>query len=48
MGHGGGQVVIVLAFYSDDLSLNPAGLKFSVQKDENKQKSGRGWPIFKK
>ena len=24
MGRGGGQVVSVLTFYSDDLSLNPA------------------------
>ena len=37
MGRGGGLLVIVLAFYSDNLSLNPAGLKFSVQKDEKKR-----------
>ena len=41
MGRGG-LFVIVLAFYSDVLSLNPAGLKFSVQKDENKKEAGVG------
>ena len=39
-GRGGGQVVSVLAFYSDDLSSNPAEVyNFSVQlllkKNEN-------------
>ena len=42
-GHGGGQVVSLLAFYSDDPSSNPAeGYFFSVkvvfEKNENKQK----------
>ena len=46
----GGQVFRVLAFYSDDPSSNPAdAYSFSVQivfeKNENKQKRGRGWPI---
>ena len=32
MGRGGGQVVSVLAFYSDDPSLNPADVyNFSVK-----------------
>ena len=49
-GRGGGQVVSVLAFYSDDPSLNPAdAYSFSVQivfeKNENKPKRGRVWPI---
>ena len=33
MGRGGGQVVSVLAFYSDNPSLNPA-LKFGFEKKE--------------
>ena len=42
----GGQVVSVLAFYSDDLSSNPTDVcSFSVvEKNENKQKRP-GWPI---
>ena len=43
-GGGGGQVVSVLAFYTDDPSSNPA-VKFVFEKNENKQKGGRGWPI---
>ena len=48
----GGQVVSVLAFYSVDPSSNPAYaysffLKFVIEKNENKQKRGRGWSIFK-
>ena len=36
---GGGQVVSVLAFYFDDLSLHPAeSYRFSVCKNENKRK----------
>ena len=50
-GRGGGKVVSVLAFYSDDTRSNPAdAYSFSVQivfeKNKNKQKRGRGWPIF--
>ena len=44
MGRGGGQVVSVLAFDSDDPSLSPAeayslSVKFVFEKNENKQKS---------
>ena len=51
MWPGGGQVVSVLAFYSDNPSSNPAdAYSFSVQivfeKNENKQKRGRGGPFF--
>ena len=43
---GGGQVVSVLAFYSDDPSSNPAEVyKFSV-KLYLKRTEKRGWPIF--
>ena len=43
MGRGDGQVVSELAFYSDDLSSNPAeaysfAVKFVFEKNENKQK----------
>ena len=43
MGRGGGQVVSVLSFYSDDPSSNPAEayiftVKFVFEKNENKQK----------
>ena len=43
MGRGGGQVVSVFAFYSDDPSSNPAdvysfSVKFVFEKNENKQK----------
>ena len=52
LGRGGGQVVRVLAFYSDDLSLNPAeaytfSVKFVFEKNENKQKEAGVGP-FKK
>ena len=51
MGHDGGQEVSVLASYSDDVSLNPtednnSSVKIVVGKTVNKQKIGRGWPIF--
>ena len=51
LGRGGAQVVSVLAFYSNDPRSNPAdAYSYSVQivfeKNENKQKRGRGWPIF--
>ena len=46
MGRGGGQVVSVLAYYSDDLSTNPAeaysfSIKFLLEKIEiNKERPG--------
>ena len=48
-----GQVVSVLAFYSDDPSSIPAEVynffcKIVVEKDENKQKEAGVGPIFKK
>ena len=49
---GGGQVVSMLAFYSDDPSLNSAEaysffyLKFVFEKNENKQKEAGGCPFF--
>ena len=43
---GGGQLVIVLAFQSDDLYSNPADAQCVFEKNQNKQKRGRGWPIF--
>ena len=51
MGRGGGQVVSMLAFYSDDLSSKTAEAKkisvqFVLEKNENKQKRGRSWSIF--
>ena len=41
LGRSGGQVVSVLAFYSDDLSSNPAdtysfSVQFVFEKNENK------------
>ena len=53
VGRGGGQVVSVLAFYSKDPSLYPAEAysffcNIVFEKNENKQKRGRGWPTFKK
>ena len=44
-------MVSVLAFYSDDPRSNPAevynfSVKIFIEKNENKQKRGRGWPIF--
>ena len=52
MGCGDGQVVSELAFYSDDLSSNPAeaysfAVKFVFEKNENKQKEA-GVGQFKK
>ena len=52
-GRGGGQVVSVLAFYSDNPSSNPAdAYSFSVQivfeKNENKQKEAGVGPFLKK
>ena len=53
MGCGGGQVVSVLAFYSDDPSLNPAEVyNFSVKlllkrTKINKKEAGVG-PFLKK
>ena len=46
-------VVSVLAFNSDDTSLNPAEAcsffcKMLFENNENKQKRGRDWSIFKK
>ena len=42
---GGGQVVSVLAFYSDNPSSNPAEVNnFNLY---NEQKRSRGWPHFK-
>ena len=50
-GRGGGQMVSVLAFNSDDPSSNPAeSTVFSVklfEKDENTRKGGREYPILK-
>ena len=51
MGRNADQVVSVLAFQSDDLSLTPVGVYiFSVKsvldKKENKQKEARVGPIF--
>ena len=52
LGRGGGQVVSVLAFYSDDLSSNPAEVynfsnKIVIEKNENKQNEAGVGP-FKK
>ena len=45
-------MVSMLAFYFDDPSSNPAepkvfSVKFVFEKKENKEKRGRGWPIFR-
>ena len=53
MGCGGGQVVSLLAFYSNDPSSNPAKVysffcNIVFEKNENKQKRGRVWPTLKK
>ena len=50
-GRGGGLVVSVLAFYSDDPSLIPAEVynffcKIVVEKNENKQKEAGIGPFF--
>ena len=49
LGHGGGLVVSVLAFYLRRRSKFESCwlLKFSVRKDENKQKRGQGCSILK-
>ena len=52
LGCGGGLVVSVLAFYSDDPSSIPAEVynifcKIVVEKNENKQKEAGFGPIFK-
>ena len=52
LGCGGGLVVSVLAFYSDDPSSIPAEVynffcKIVVEKNENKQKEAGVGPIFK-
>jgi len=47
---GGGQVVSVLAFYSDDPSSNTVeaykSVKFVFEKELKQTKRGRGWPMF--
>ena len=50
MGCGGGQLVTVLAFHSDDPSLNPPEVYNSYRvkiawKNENKAKRGLEWTI---
>ena len=50
-GCGGGQVVSVLAFYTNDPSSNPAeaysfSVKFVFEKNKNKQKEARGGPFL--
>ena len=52
MGRGGGQVVSVFAFFSDDPSSNAAdaysfSVTFVCEKNENKQNRGRSWPFLK-
>ena len=49
-GRGGGQVDSMLAFYSEDLSLNPARAynffgRFLFEKKENKQREARIGPL---
>ena len=49
LGHGGGLVVSVPAFYSDDPSWNPAGYLINFLYEKTKKlKRGQGWPICKK
>ena len=53
MGGGGGQVVSVLAYYSDNPSSDPADvysflLKFVFEKNKNKQKEAGVGPLFNK
>ena len=53
MGRGGGQVVSVLTFYSDDPSSNPAdassfSTQFVIEKNENKNKKRPGLAHFLK
>ena len=51
LGRGGGQVVSMLALYSDDPSSNPAevynfSVKIVIEKNENKQKEAGVGPFF--
>ena len=48
LGRGGGLVVSVPAFYSDDPSSIHAGylINYLYEKTKIKRKRGRGWPIF--
>ena len=51
MGRGGGQVVSVLAFYSDNPSSNPAevynfSVKLLLKRTKINKKRGRVGPIF--
>ena len=51
MSRGGGQVVSVLAFYSDDPGSNPADdycffVQIVFEKNENKQKEAGVGPFF--
>ena len=49
MGRVGGLVVSVLAFYSDDPSLNPAGyLSFLYEKQKNEKEAGVSPSFLKK
>ena len=54
LGHGGGQVVSVLAYYSDDPCSSPIeaysfSVKFVFEKNKNKQEeAGVGTHFFKK
>ena len=54
MGHGGGQVLNVLGFYSAVPSLNTAEaqvqffVQFGFEKNENKQKEAGDCPFLKK
>ena len=51
VGHGGGQVVNVFAFYSNHQSSNPAEVysffseKLVIEKNENKQKDASDGPL---
>ena len=42
--HGGGQVVSVLTFYSNDSSSNPARSLHVLVCNNNERKRGLGWP----
>ena len=47
LGRGGGQMVSVLAFYSDDPSSNPAeACEIVFEKNRNKQKEAGVGPFF--
>ena len=52
LSHGGGHVVSVMAFYSNDLSSYPDKVNIffcGVGFENNKiNKRGRGWPILKR